>query len=191
MALEETEGITRFSANPPEEDTLEAESPSELTREAELRTRQQLARIERGRKGEEGDVELSAQETQLAARDLANDKISKVAVAASETGFVPFVWFNLQLFKGYLIGRGKDPLISPPSWKPLKIPLPDASAVAAIIFLDLAIATIVLISISIEIIFFALVIQAWSDPPGFVRQNWSYLTDLITPVLQWLGLPSL
>jgi hypothetical protein len=90
-----------------------------------------------------------SQANRIMRRNLLNDRIDRYmvgAISGAVTAILTFLWFNLKLFWGQLLTRGQSRYIAPPSWRFLKVPiLPDITASAAIILVDLLVLTVLMI----------------------------------------------
>jgi hypothetical protein len=102
-----------------------------------------------------------AQRAEIRKRDEQNDLVSKSALSNPLAGIA---WFNLQLVWGYMVRKGQDKMVSPPSWRFLNIPLlPDSSARAAILMVDGMIAFSLFLGL-VQLLLIIILVYALANP---------------------------
>ncbi len=190
--VEKTGGGRQEAGVEEEQEVDDADIVDEEDAEAEIEDADIVGEEPVATGGEDEDED----EDDFADRDMANDQADRAAwaemIASSETVVLPLVgfgWFNLKLWVGHLMSHGRHPMISPPSWRFLKIPLlPDVSASVAIFFVDLLIVLVLVPLIVLALLQMAALAYAINHPIqafGLVQSIFGSFSSII---LKWVGL---
>jgi hypothetical protein len=173
----------------------------EFDRVAQLRSDTQEARIEEERmqaqmpEGPSPD-EAAAQASVFGfGRDELDADISRFIVKAEplELFLLGIPWFNLKLFYGQAMKKGRSKLIAPPSFKPWGLDrlVPKQLSWGLIIFFDLLLAFLVIPSLIIDAMLLYLIVEGLTNPLQAAQDANLLFGAFGRTLVQWLGFPSI